>query len=577
MRATPLAPRLSAARRPALASLPGLLALASVACSSAPAATQAPKPGALPGDTSAPGAPSPARYLVTRYFGALFDQGSDGAAVPRPEFAILQGRRVKLDGGAILATVRSPAGLLGFRSLPAHLGGGYLLWSDVRTFHAKDFLGELTPVAELGPAAGTTPWFSSVLLHTDRGIFELDLKTRAVTPWRLHPGVVGARALDDKRGVTIDLFGRARVTTDGGQKWTDLVAAHGYLTSALRTGRKGEIELVSLTGSADFRLVPGGSAVEPGLPPPPPYNRRYYGYSSYPYQYINQPPPPESDHVYPISQTQAHEALAGAVSGGLLLSGDRVLVGREGGAPVGRPEAGGRDRPLTTGSAHLHHGIGGQQHKIADGRALKAVIPGGSSTVILTADEADKVTLDFDSLVGAGTSSSGQALVRLSQLDPLRLVLPVPASAVPRIRDGMPVEVHVQATGETIPGTVTRSSGEVSTSTRTMHVEVDVRNPKSTLAPGMYATATLIQDSRRDVLSLPVEAVPDRRQGAAHVLALDAQNRVVERTIHTGLETETQVEVTSGLGDGELVLVGARRVQPGQVASPKLIGQEAGK
>ena len=36
------------------------------------------------------------------------------------------------------------------------------------------------------------------------------------------------------------------------------------------------------------------------------------------------------------------------------------------------------------------------------GRELKAVIPGGSSTVILTADEVEHVTLDFDSLVGAG-------------------------------------------------------------------------------------------------------------------------------------------------------------------------------
>ncbi len=213
----------------------------------------------------------------------------------------------------------------------------------------------------------------------------------------------------------------------------------------------------------------------------------------------------------------------------------------------------------------------------AAGRAKYATMIGYARIVAPFDGVVTRRFADTGSLVGAGTSSSGQALVRLSQLDPLRLVLPVPASAVPRIRDGMPVEVHVQATGETIPGTVTRSSGEVSTTTRTMHVEVDVRNPKSTLAPGMYATATLIQDSRRDVLSLPVEAVPDRRQGAAHVLALDAQNRVVERSIHTGLETETQVEVTSGLGDGELVLVGARRVQPGQVAIPKLIAQEAGK
>ena len=48
---------------------------------------------------------------------------------------------------------------------------------------------------------------------------------------------------------------------------------------------------------------------------------------------------------------------------------------------------------------------------IADGRSLKAVIPGGSSTVILTADEANRVTLDFDSLVGAGTAIGSAAVI----------------------------------------------------------------------------------------------------------------------------------------------------------------------
>jgi NADH-quinone oxidoreductase subunit F len=48
---------------------------------------------------------------------------------------------------------------------------------------------------------------------------------------------------------------------------------------------------------------------------------------------------------------------------------------------------------------------------VADGRALKAVIPGGSSTVILTADEANRVTLDFDSLVGAGTAIGSAAVI----------------------------------------------------------------------------------------------------------------------------------------------------------------------
>ena len=43
------------------------------------------------------------------------------------------------------------------------------------------------------------------------------------------------------------------------------------------------------------------------------------------------------------------------------------------------------------------------------GRKLKAVIPGGSSTVVLTADEIEHVTLDFDSLTRAGTAIGSAA------------------------------------------------------------------------------------------------------------------------------------------------------------------------
>jgi len=50
---------------------------------------------------------------------------------------------------------------------------------------------------------------------------------------------------------------------------------------------------------------------------------------------------------------------------------------------------------------------------VADGRTLKAVIPGGSSTPILTAAEAEKVTLDFDSLAQAGTMIGSAAVIAI--------------------------------------------------------------------------------------------------------------------------------------------------------------------
>ena len=65
--------------------------------------------------------------------------------------------------------------------------------------------------------------------------------------------------------------------------------------------------------------------------------------------------------------------------------------------------------PLGTSLRELIYEIGGG---IPDGRKLKAVIPGGSSTPILRADEIDGVTLDFDSMAKAGSAlGSGGVIV----------------------------------------------------------------------------------------------------------------------------------------------------------------------
>src|SRR5581483_8183384 len=78
---------------------------------------------------------------------------------------------------------------------------------------------------------------------------------------------------------------------------------------------------------------------------------------------------------------------------------------------------------------------------------------------------------NLGTLVQAGTSSSTQALplVRLSQDDLFRLVIPVPESYVRYIRIGDPVQVTVTSLNRAFPGKVARFSVDVKEDTRTMH------------------------------------------------------------------------------------------------------------
>lgn len=183
---------------------------------------------------------------------------------------------------------------------------------------------------------------------------------------------------------------------------------------------------------------------------------------------------------------------------------------------------------------------------------------------------------DEGSMIQAGTASHTQAmaLVRLSQLDHLRLVLPVPESIVPRIRIGRAVRVQVPAVGGVFKGRIARYSARIALDTRTMEAEVDVPNPDEVLKPGMHAVADLMLEEKTAALAVPVQAL-SHEQGKTSVLVVNEANRLEPRDIGTGIETPDSVEILSGLKENELVVIGSRNhLQAGQLVTPKEIPLE---
>jgi RND family efflux transporter MFP subunit len=180
---------------------------------------------------------------------------------------------------------------------------------------------------------------------------------------------------------------------------------------------------------------------------------------------------------------------------------------------------------------------------------------------------------NLGTLVQAGTSSSTQALplVKLSQDDLFRLVIPVPESYVRYIRVGDPIQVRIPSLNRTIPGKVARFSVDVKEDTRTMHTEVDVPNPGHILIAGMYAEADLRLEHKNNALVVPLQAV-DHEGEKNMVVVVTAENKIAERTVTLGLQNASYAEVLSGLADGEQVVVSDRSaLKPGEVVRPKVI------
>jgi RND family efflux transporter MFP subunit len=166
---------------------------------------------------------------------------------------------------------------------------------------------------------------------------------------------------------------------------------------------------------------------------------------------------------------------------------------------------------------------------------------------------------NLGTLVQAGTTSSTQAMpiVKLSQDDLFRLVIPVPESYVRYIHIGDPVDVRVPSLNKTFPGKVARFSVDVKAATRTMHTEVDVQNRDRVLMPGLYANADVALEHRDDIPTVPLQAV-NHEGNKTTVFVVGKNNEIEDRPITLGLQTANDVEVVSGLAEGEQVVVSDR-------------------
>ena len=183
---------------------------------------------------------------------------------------------------------------------------------------------------------------------------------------------------------------------------------------------------------------------------------------------------------------------------------------------------------------------------------------------------------NYGTLLQAGTNSSTQAmpLVRLSQDNLFRLVIPVPESYVKYVKVGDRVQVRVPSLDKVFPGKVARFSVAVNQDTRTMHTEVDVPNTSRVLIPGMYAEATLTLEHKNDALVVPLQAVNQNGQQTT-ILLVDHDNKIQERKIALGLQTASDAEVVAGLNEGDRVVVSDRSgLKPGMDVKPQAVQLE---
>ena len=155
---------------------------------------------------------------------------------------------------------------------------------------------------------------------------------------------------------------------------------------------------------------------------------------------------------------------------------------------------------------------------------------------------------------GSAHPSGGTSpVLSLALIDTMRTYVYVPQGEIASIRRGMPAKLTLQdLPGRTFEGSVARFANSLDLGTRTMLTEVDLKNPKHELYPGMYANVTLELERHPDALKLPESAVGDSPDGKYVMIAADGKLRKQNVTI--GISTGKSAEIVHGLSGSEMVV-----------------------
>lgn len=151
------------------------------------------------------------------------------------------------------------------------------------------------------------------------------------------------------------------------------------------------------------------------------------------------------------------------------------------------------------------------------------------------------------------TITQGEALFRVTSLDPLVANLHVPERQYRNIGPGQPVGIEIDALpGQRIAASVTRVSPTVDPDTGTFKITIEISDPQRRVKPGMFGRLSIVYDQHENALMIPRGALIEDDAGARVFVVEDGVAR--RHAVQTGYSELGMVEILDGLADDDVVV-----------------------
>lgn len=150
-------------------------------------------------------------------------------------------------------------------------------------------------------------------------------------------------------------------------------------------------------------------------------------------------------------------------------------------------------------------------------------------------------------------ATTGQSLIDIVRLNPMRVDFSVPETMLPEIKVGQPIQVFVDAyRDESFDGKIIAISPKIDVQGHNIQVRGSVDNTELKLRPGLFARVQIELDRKENAIVIPEEAIWPVGQDKTVFVVVDGKAK--QKVVDIGERDSGAVEILSGIESGDEVV-----------------------
>ncbi len=153
-----------------------------------------------------------------------------------------------------------------------------------------------------------------------------------------------------------------------------------------------------------------------------------------------------------------------------------------------------------------------------------------------------------------GMATAGTPLITVMDVSHVVVRLHVPQPQAVLLKRGDRATLHVPGLQNGVPAKITIISPALDPSSTTIQIWAEAPNPNLDLQPGTSVEVSMIAEVLPNALVVPASSILIASNGTKSVMVVKSDSRVYRQNVTTGIEENGNMQIVSGLEDGEEIV-----------------------